>query len=178
MNTTQYFTSTGSPDEIRSAYRNLALRYHPDRPGGDLRTMQEINRQHEAALQSLNGRTYSRTDARTHKSYSWTYEYQAAQEQDIRDAVARFFALKLEGVTLYIAGTWLWAEGDTRPVKEQLKAAKFIWHAKRVMWYWHPEDSRSRYNSRVDPLVAYGAREIDEDKDRRQALAGTRPLPI
>ena len=32
-----------SDDEIRAAYRKLAARHHPDRPGGDARRMSEIN---------------------------------------------------------------------------------------------------------------------------------------
>jgi len=38
------FLVPGAPVEVvKAAYRALAMKYHPDRPGGDVRKMQELN---------------------------------------------------------------------------------------------------------------------------------------
>lgn len=41
------------PDQVKSKYRELSLKYHPDR-GGDPTRMAEINRAYEDALKELN----------------------------------------------------------------------------------------------------------------------------
>lgn len=42
-----------------------------------------------------------------------------------------------------ICGTWVWVSGDTKPVKEGLKAAGFRWAPKKMKWYWKPAGQRS-----------------------------------
>ena len=37
-------------DEVKKLYKKLATKYHPDKPGGDLRTMQEINADYDRAM--------------------------------------------------------------------------------------------------------------------------------
>lgn len=42
------FLTSGAPSElVKAAYRTLSQLYHPDKPGGDLKTMQRVNSAYE-----------------------------------------------------------------------------------------------------------------------------------
>src|ERR1035441_9676592 len=42
-----YFTNINSIEELKKCYKELALKHHPDRKGGDTATMQEINNEYK-----------------------------------------------------------------------------------------------------------------------------------
>jgi curved DNA-binding protein CbpA len=46
---TKYFTGCSSLDEVKRLYKELAMKYHPDR-GGDKATMQAINLEYESII--------------------------------------------------------------------------------------------------------------------------------
>lgn len=121
-----YFTRCRTLDEIKAEYKRLARKHHPDM-GGDTRTMQEINRQYEAAFHAAKGA------ARTETTET------AAEFIAVIDAL-----MKLHGITVELCGCWLWISGDTRAVKEELKAAGCRWAPKKGMWYWRPAGQHTR----------------------------------
>lgn len=49
----KWFSSVRSVDEAKRLYRELAKRYHPDKQGGDLIKMQEINAEYDITLKDL-----------------------------------------------------------------------------------------------------------------------------
>ena len=52
--------------------------------------------------------------------------------------------LKIEGIVIEICGSFIWISGDTKPVKDQIKAIRneafknAQWHTKKEMWYFAP----------------------------------------
>jgi hypothetical protein len=48
----QYFTETHSMAELKSAYRRLALLYHPD-VGGNIKDMQRVNAEYRTLAEGL-----------------------------------------------------------------------------------------------------------------------------
>lgn len=140
-----YFAKCATVAEVKAEYRRLAMLHHPDR-GGDTATMQEVNAQYHAALKRMDGQTTTGTDNKPH-----TYRYDQQRESEIAAALAKILRIKMDA-TVALIGNWIWITGDTKPVKEQLKALGCCWHAKRVAWYWRPEEQKymHRYNSRTD----------------------------
>lgn len=147
-----WFKNCNTPDEIKSEYRRLAMKHHPDR-GGDTATMQDINAAYHAALKGSDGRTYKSSESQQRSSgrAEYTYRYnQTAEEQLMNKLIEIIKALPATAdITITVVGMWLWVRGDTRPQKETLKAAKFWWNRQREAWNWHPEGYASRFNKNV-----------------------------
>lgn len=140
-----YFENCRSLDELKAEYRRLAKENHPD-IGGSVEIMQEINNQYEAAFNRMNNAS-------------------AQPKSEMPEDFIRVIdaLMKLSGITVELCGSWLWISGDTKAVKEELKAAGCRWASKKAKWYWHPveekpksrrgsasmEQIRSRYGSKV-----------------------------
>jgi hypothetical protein len=149
-----YFAECHTVAAMKSLYRLLAMEHHPDH-GGDCKIMQAINAQYKQGLCRLDGTEERGSDGAPH-----VYRYNEAVEQAVMDKLNELLALRLPGCDILMIGTWLWIQGETRPVKDILKAVGLSWHSKRLCWYWKPYEFHGRYNSRCDlnALAAtYGA---------------------
>ena len=162
----RFFTQSRTVANIKKTYHRLAMQFHPDL-GGDTATMQELNAQYLAALQRCDGETITDEQGQKH-----TYNYRTEREQEIIDFLDKLIgsgALQPD-VECWLIGYWVWVQGNTRPVKDILKAVGCSWHGKRACWYWHPAQGRTHYNANAsldDLAAAYGASAvIAKDKDR------------
>ena len=125
-----YFENCTTLDELKREYRRLALENHPDR-GGNTKTMMKINAEYEARHEALQA-AYNATVEPEKQKHETASEYINIIEK----------LMKIKGITVELCGSWLWISGDTRNVREALKAAGCKWAAKKGMWYWHPGDYR------------------------------------
>ena len=136
-----YFIKFETVEEIKFNYRKLCMEHHPDR-GGDTETMQEINKQYQQALESVNGQVSPGTDGADH-----TYYYHADIEAALMDVINQLIQLRMQDVEIALIGTWLWIIGDTKPYKSQLRNIGCRWHFKRSCWYYHTGTYRSSTSS-------------------------------
>ena len=139
-------------EELKREYKTLIMKYHPDRTNGTTEIeMQEINSEFDALHEILPA-----TNAQGN-----TYQPKA----DVRGVPAKYraavwAALKCEGVSVELCGSWIWATGDTKRHKDNLKAAGYQWSHNKAAWYWHEagykkqsrktwslEDIRTRFGS-------------------------------
>jgi hypothetical protein len=68
---------------------------------------------------------------------------------------------QLSDTTWSITGLWLWVEGDTKPIKDDLKLAGFKWHATKKCWFYAGIPSRSRGGfSKPEIVEKYGEQRI------------------
>ena len=156
-----FFANCKTVNEIKQEYRRLCFIHHPD-IGGDTATMQRLNDEYHEALRNVDGQTSQGSDNRPH-----VYRYNEAVEQAVMDKVNELLALRLTDVEIMLVGIWVWVSGDTRPVKDQLKAVGLGWHGKRKMWCWHPKEYRSRYNGKAsfgDICNVYGVAKFENEK--------------
>lgn len=156
----EYFLGLHTVEEIKSKYRRLAMHYHPDR-GGDAEAMKSINREYHEALRRYHGAKTEGSEGKEH-----TYYYNEAIEQAVIEKLADLIQLSLPGVRIMLVGTWLWVDGETKLVKEQLKSAGLQWHTQREKWYWHTgRYRRGASHADFDKIVVkYGYREFESKK--------------
>jgi hypothetical protein len=131
----KWFKECKTIDEVKAEYKRLAKQYHPDL-GGDTATMQEINK------------AYAFASAKTIKGANLSSEaYRKAIEAIIY----------LDGILIELVGAWIWVTGNTRPNKEILKAAGFLFASKKVAWYFRTAEYK---------VSKGGKKSLDEIRDK------------
>ena len=107
---------------IKGLFCSLALKHHPD-VGGDEDTMKRLNAAYE----------YLREHHNPLGSIAYTAEERHHVRYDI-DPEILAKAIKIRrldaSLDVSIAGAWVWVVGDTKPIKETLKADGFRWAPK------------------------------------------------
>ncbi len=162
------FTHCTTPQEVKDLYRELALKHHPDR-GGSTSKMQDINAAYAEALKAFDGFETRGTDGKTH-----TYNYREDTEETIIEFIDNLLrTLPQEAdIEILLIGLWVWVKGDTRPIKDTLKALKMIWHSKRKCWYWKPYRGRKSYYAKNmslgDLQSVYGGGRIKRKANGKQ----------
>ncbi|MFM7468508.1 MAG: hypothetical protein ACKO37_03285 [Vampirovibrionales bacterium] len=161
--TMQHFKNAKTVSEIKQLYHSLAMQHHPDR-GGDTATMQEINAQYMAALKAANNT----------QDGEKTYKFDEKAETETYQMLLQVLALNAN-LTVAIIGKWLWVKGDTKPVKDWLKARAFIWHSEKLCWYFRPESERKKiYRGKGqfhNMAQQYGAAVFDVSKAKNMPVA-------
>lgn len=125
-----FFQSCKTLEELKKQYRDLCRQHHPDL-GGDEETMKQINLEYERLV----------------RAGSFAEEMARAGTDEEVETAFRELLEKLtvmSGLVLEICGSWLWVTGNTYPVRQQLKEAGLKFAAKKVAWFWRPEEQRSR----------------------------------
>lgn len=130
----KFFTNCRTLDELKKEYRRLTMIHHPDH-GGDTATMAAINNEYAERFELLK---------KAHNA-------QADEAHQTTEAPEEFITiiselLKYPGLIVELCGSWLWISGDTRPVKEQLKAAGCRWSSNKKMWYWHHAEDGAHWS--------------------------------
>lgn len=163
----RYFHNIHSIEELKREYRRLAFQFHPDR-GGDPETMKAINQEYEELLKKV-GNLHEKADGTTYEDT----EAGPAKDDGYREILD--ILLSLNGLEITLCGSWLWISGNTKQNKETLKASGCKWSSKKLMWYWHPAESKKRhYKSSYtfeEICNKYGAERISGTPRTKQAIA-------
>ena len=127
----KFFEGCETMDALKAEYKRLAKRWHPDLPGGDVKTMQQINAEYDrlsAILPKVNS-----------KGERYQPEHREAPEA-FRAAVVA--VQNVPGIMVELCGEWLWITGNTKDHKDVFKAAGFRWSSNKAAWYWHEGEYR------------------------------------
>ena len=139
-----YFQNFQTCDDIKSEYRRLAMRFHPDH-GGDTATMQDINAQYSKAI-----------DQATRNEKPGLSEAEYTDLANVNDLVraAVEAIINLPEIDIEVCGLWVWVGGNTYPVKAAIKAAGFKWASVKKMWYFAGV-----------PATSHGKMDMDDIRD-------------
>lgn len=142
--------------ELKSLYRKLAFKYHPDKETGSKELMQKLNAEYSYLL----------------KNFDATVKEQQEEEQfmeELEKVIANIINCK--GITIEVVGTWIWVSGDTKPHKEILKENGFHWNKIREIWQRKPSfhTGRVQYSKQPDKVIkdVYGCKEVKKKRGRK-----------
>ena len=155
MNNTKWFKGCETMDELKAAYKNLAKRWHPDREGGDLQAMTEINTEFDRLAKIL-----PKVNAKGER-------YQPKEREAPEAFRAAVVAVQnVPGILEELCGEWLWITGNTKEHKEIFKAAGYRWSQNKAAWYWHEGEYRrsgKKKYSMNDIRMRYGSTAVKYD---------------
>lgn len=151
----KYFAGINKLEDLKKEYRKLALKHHPDKSQGSEDIMKEINNQYEKAFEQL--------------------KKQGTKEsaRDLMDIIDKL--IKYDTIGIEIVGTWVWVDGKTYPIKEELKSLGFKWSSKNKKWYWtngdHTKKKATKYSFQ-QVREYHGSEVIKENKAKKQKQIG------
>jgi hypothetical protein len=145
-----------NPEIVKAAYRKACSIYHPDRNPAGLEMMKLVNQAYEA-LKEARGEAKDTEGTQTYG-------------EDINNALNAIMGL---GLDIEICGAWIWLHGDTRPHKDIIKAAGFMWAPKKKLWYFRPSDYKSKGRGKfsMDEIRATHGSEKVSEKERNKLRA-------
>jgi curved DNA-binding protein CbpA len=118
-----------SNKEIKTAYRRKAQQFHPDKNPAGTEMMKLFNVAYDIV------RDLDNVDVRDNAVM--------ANYPEVLEAALNA-VLNLD-LTVEVCGLWIWVSGDTKPHKEALKSAGYLWSPKKLMWYFRPNTAKRRY---------------------------------
>jgi hypothetical protein len=153
----KYFKECKTIDEVKALYKKLAKENHPDL-GGDTVIMQAINNEYAFACARL-AKGAGLSDAEADEEIKLSELYRAAIEKIIH----------LPGIVIEIVGHWIWVTGNTRPVKEKLKAAHFFFASKKCAWYFRSEEFKTRGSNKSLEEIRrkYGSEKVNSRRKEK-----------
>lgn len=73
----------------------------------------------------------------------------------------------VQGLTVELCGSWLWIDGETYEVKEQLKKLGCLWSRSKKRWYWRDPETAKGWSHGKTTMhhirTRYGSKMVKED---------------
>ena len=145
-----------TPEEVKCAYRQAALKFHPDRNPAGAEMMKIINAAYDV-LKNHAGEIETEDAAGEAGSYP----------EALNEALNAIIGL--DGLDIEICGAWVWVDGETYQHRAILKEAGFRFASKKKRWYFRPENWRSSSRGQYtmdDIRNKYGSARPEFRRDR------------
>ena len=137
----QEFINIDGINEAKKVYKILARKLHPD-VGGSTELFKILNTVYNNILENgINFAQDSEFDIELEKIISKILHY--------------------ENIIIEVVGSWIWLQGDTKPIKDNLKEYGFKWASKKQQWYYGEMRGRNpKQKSMEDIKAKYGCQEV------------------
>jgi len=157
----KYFNNVRTLDELRKIFKGLLILNHPDN-GGNEDIMKAINAEYDEVFKALKAGVVFTDDMTKAAKMAWD----ETQDELIRQALSKI--VFFPDINIEIVGSWVWVDGLTMPIKEQLKEYGFTWSKARKKWHYCPYETNSFYKGKrksFDSIRAmYGSTVIDNER--------------
>ena len=116
--------------DIKLAYKRKAKEFHPDRNPMGADIMKMINVAYELV--------------KDEEHIDIVLE-EGTTVSDYPEVISKALNAIIDfDLDIEVCGLWVWVSGDTKPYKETLKAAGFLWAFKKKMWFFRPPQAKRR----------------------------------
>jgi len=135
-----YFKNVHTLEELRSQYKQLLKKYHPDNTNGSEEITKAVNREYEQLFKVLKNKHESKTANNKSESTS-SYDnmkYNFEEDELLREMLQK--VVYFSDITIEIIGNWIWISGNTYQYRKELKELGFKFAGQKKCWYWHSDN--------------------------------------
>ena len=158
--TYKYFSNVTTFEELKRQYKTLAFKYHPDREGGLVETMQRINAEYDELKKHV-GNVHETADGRT---------YTREEGADVPDNFRKIInAIITFDCTIEICGSWLWVF-NAYAYRKQLKELGFFWCSAKKAWAWTDKPTDNKYRLSLEEIRRLHGSEVIREESKKNLI--------
>ena len=146
----EHFKGVDGINEAKKIYKTLAKKLHPD-VGGSEEEFKLLNAIYNHVLE--------------HGIY---FSNESKFDLELEKIISKI--LHYEDIIIEVVGSWIWLDGDTKPLKDTLKDLGFKWASKKKKWYYGEMKGRNLKPKSMDDIKAkYGCETLRTKSRKRLA---------
>lgn len=146
----EHFKGVDGINEAKKIYKTLAKKLHPD-VGGSEELFKMLNAIYTNIIEN--------------KIY---FSNESKFDLELEKIIAKI--LHYEDIVIEVVGSWIWLDGDTKPIKDVLKDLGFKWASKKKKWYYGEMKGRNlKPKSMSDIKAKYGCETLKTEGKKRLA---------
>jgi hypothetical protein len=160
-------------EQATKAYKKNIFKCHPDH-GGTCETFIELQKAYELVMATI---TY------TGKKYNSDKTVEDIEKNYTQELINKMMSIiealsDSDDVSLNLCGCWIWITGNTKPIKETLKALGLKYSRNKAAWYWHEGEYRRFGGKQVYTMadIAYRHGQIEVSKTKKTKLQTLQPV--
>jgi len=159
-----YFTKTNNMEQLRTQYKNLCLKLHPDK-GGEHEQFCAMFDEYQKILKNL-----AWADIQAGGKTEFSYEGETALSKALREVMV------LKGIDIELCGSWIWVSGETFPVKDKLREMGYFYSRSKKKWYFpaYGLSVKGKYRGRYSMKKIrekYGSQKIEGNAEELEKVA-------
>ena len=158
----KYLNNIRTLEQLKKEYHAWALKLHPDH-GGDLEAMKVLNNEYDVLFARVK-------DFHTNKGGEIYEKKTDESPAEFKEIIEKL--LKLPEIKITVIGSFIWVEGNTRPVKDELKSMGFRFHAQKLNWYKAPAGYRKHNGNKysMDEIKNMFGVQYESESEARKRL--------
>ena len=156
----EFFNNCRTLDELRSVYKNLLKKFHPDN-GGTAEQCAKLNAEYAETFEFLKSHSAKSESSSTQSRNPFAYDDEITQ--------MLYKIVTLPGLDIELCGIWIWIGGNTYQHKEVLKSLGFQWSKAKKLWHWTPYETTLYYRGRklmAQIRATYGSEKVDSQPQK------------